>query len=911
MTSPVTSAPSSPRHAAAASSQQPAASHVDPSLKRPASPASHELEGLTKRLATGLKFSGATSSPPRSSGPSAATASSHKRAAPDSDVTEPSAKRANTHQTPVAKKPVSSYLELLPSDITRRVAESLSTTDCVALVSANPQTLRALPGEKLRDVNIGVLMNQAAAVVTLADFHAVLGTGPIHLLAGQTARSLRNLPHDAWAQPLEVLAHRVKTFSNPNDFVSAGAAIEQAVAELNATDLPRGLVPSEFNRLAKKITKAVEQIREARIHTDGSLAESIENNPRLKNVMKAECRTLFGTARASAESELKNNLHTKEYSVATTARKFGIFEPNTLQELELTAINAWAKPETSRHRNAESHYLEAAQSLGVTTPEGIIRVAEAVMDVWLRTDTAKEKLCHLENQDFSALAAELGIDTPELVKKFEEKAINALEAWALPEALAAVVENVSVADIARQFNIKDKHRLIVLEDAAIQKYGTSKLEAGMSIPQVAQELGIQDSQSIKSLENSAIGYRASDRIFGGYGMYERHPSVAKVKLDEGKNVPQIASALGITSEEGLLQLQKMAVARKAESLLEAGSTVSQVAQALGVDPSLKSLHRAAHDVAKTMINSGTGLQQTIEILGITDEYSLDNMEEQVAGSWYDTKEYKAINEKLKNGGSATQLAAELEINRLSGIFKMEARSIDIYKPKIRPDDKASELATKLGISSNQGLVTLECVLIDEYVGGKIRVGQNVAQVAQQHGITTEEGLRRLESFAMAPFAQGLRQLNAGGSVGAITERQGIQNTYTVKQMEFTAMKSPAVRARLLENHESVVSVVRSLDIKQLKSIQHLETLVIAELAFDAIAKGMSAKEFAQKHGIVTLNGKQQLASVARSVLATNAVVPDASAMEAEPAAQPAPDEEVWLTQIAVPPENDRPGCGMQ
>jgi hypothetical protein len=421
----------------------------------------------------------------------------------------------------------------------------------------------------------------------------------------------------------------------------------------------------------------------------------------------------------------------------------------------------------------------------------------------------------------------------------------------------------------RKWN-KDETRIIVLEAAAIQKYGASKLEAGMSIPQITQELGLKNTASIKYLEDTAIGYSDSDRIFGSSYEYGASPSIAKVKLDEGKNVSQVATELGITREQGLLKLQKMAVSRKAATMLRNGSTVSQVAEILGVNPSLTTLHRVAHDVAKSLIKNGASLQQTIDTLGITDEYSLNEMELEAGGGWYDTKKYKEINEKLKNGGSAAQLAAELGITRLSGIFKIEARAIDVYKPTMRADDKASELAVKLGITSNQGLITLESVLIDQYVGEKIRVGQNVAQVAEQHGITTAEGLRRLESFALAPFAQGLRQLNAGGSAGTITENQGIQNIYTVKQMEFTAMQSPAVKARLLENHEPVMSVVRSLGIKQLKSIQHLETLVITELAFDAIAKGMNAKEFAQKHGIATLKGKQQLATVARSVLASSA-----------------------------------------
>jgi hypothetical protein len=204
MTSPVTSAPSSPRHSAA-SSQQPAASHVDPSLKRPASPASHELEGLSKRLATGLKFSAATSFPPRSSVPSAAAASSHKRAAPDSDVSESSVKRAHTHSEPAAL-PVEVKLLDLPKELQTRVAQQLSTSRDLLNLSLTSRELKGaaaaplLLKQKLKE------LTERAVTVATATLHVGPAEEPTNTPFAMFLKDLQQtLPSNLWAEPLTTL----------------------------------------------------------------------------------------------------------------------------------------------------------------------------------------------------------------------------------------------------------------------------------------------------------------------------------------------------------------------------------------------------------------------------------------------------------------------------------------------------------------------------------------------------------------------------------------------------------------------------------------------------------------------------------------------------------------------------------
>jgi hypothetical protein len=233
--------------------------------------------------------------------------------------------------------------------------------------------------------------------------------------------------------------------------------------------------------------------------------------------------------------------------------------------------------------------------------------------------------------------------------------------------------------------------------------------------------------------------------------------------------------------------------------------------------------------------------------------------------YFDKKFKKIIETEMASGKGATEIALERGAYRPEGIFKVEEIAINLHAEKFQSHQTALEIASALGITTPHGIECLEKIITDKFAAGKVRVGQNVAAVAEQHGITTAGGLRYLEANALSDFSQIKKAVIQGANVKHLVAAQGITHPHTIRQLEQLAVGNETTARRLVKNRESVVAVTQNLGIQDQRLITGMETLVITELGLGALEKGMTTDDFSRQHGITTPGGLRQLKTLAKTL----------------------------------------------
>jgi hypothetical protein len=147
-------------------------------------------------------------------------------------------------------------------------------------------------------------------------------------------------------------------------------------------------------------------------------------------------------------------------------------------------------------------------------------------------------------------------------------------------------------------------------------------------------------------------------------------------------------------------------------------------------------------------------------------------------------------EAARNGGNVQQLAAAHGITDAAAIRSLErsatlSRRAQSAGGMARAGGNVLAVAARFGIASHDGIVELENQQIDstlpDSAGGQARNGGVfTADIAEQHGITTQTGLARLLSVAIT--AGALRAVEGGLSAQGVIARDGITDPRLIQQL---------------------------------------------------------------------------------------------------------------------------------